>query len=715
MSTQKISLDLEKLSPLRKNMQLHLLQNPNYFGTLKDSELATQYTPVVNLTDAQSYYEELDCIDYNPQTHMLGAVVIVKQSTGYNGSPCFGGSREYVRFFVDYDRNGTWVDEGLAQFGIYDHNFNDDLCYYAQIKLSADKATCCFSSAVLPRVRAILSWNTPPTAGDPNFPFVWGDVKESDIQIAPSNSLWCSIVQNIDQLTDIKFKKEIKQPSFVKTVIPELGEQMLAAAPKATVAELQRHYQSKEHVSRMVFDSIKAAPQNFMMNAGTLQQQYSTVNISEIIAAILGLQYDTSYEEVHCVGLDRDMHTLHATVQVKQKYGYLGNLCSAGSKEYVAFYMDFGSGWEYMGTSSVQVHDIPTLPTSGLFYDVALNVNLDSHRKPWCEVGKAKVRAILSWNNPPTPGNPDYHANWGDREECEVEICPLPDGVNPGNEIPVIELLGGMVVTDINSATGLATTTSGSASLGGAYESPFYGEVRLVGRIFYASPGVKYRFKLTTPSSAEHEMMDSQSIQTDTLGVISLPITLNPDADGWLDYYATNPNVAIVGDLLGRFYPGQEGMHTIKIEMKDAANNIIVGNSVNFFVDLHAPDVSIHITIADVNADCADFTTGDIISGTYSMSDAHAGSFSISVTPDKGALVGVDGHVPVATTDGLSYPGSLPNTGKAGTFTIDTAGVPRCGYNVWINAWDRTIVSSAYVGLHNSDVQGFCLRDENDM
>src|SRR6185295_4286813 len=98
-----------------------------------------------------------------------------------------------------------------------------------------------------------------------------------------------------------------------------------------------------------------------------------------------------------------------------------------------------------------------------------------------------------------------------------------------------------------------------------------------------------------------------------------------------------------------------------------------------------------------------------------SMSDAHAGSFSISVTPDKGALVGVDGHVPVATTDGLSYPGSLPNTGKAGTFTIDTAGVPRCGYNVWINAWDRTIVSSAYVGLHNSDVQGFCLRDENDM
>ena len=52
----------------------------------------------------------------------------------------------------------------------------------------------------------------------------------------------------------------------------------------------------------------------------------------------------------------------------------------------------------------------------------------------------------------------------------------------------------------------------------------------------------------------------------------------------------------------------------------------------------------------------------------------------------------------------------LPNTGKSDTFAINTAGVPRCGYNVWIVATDRIIINSIAMGFRGSDVQGFCLK-----
>ncbi|WP_315823203.1 hypothetical protein [Paraflavitalea speifideaquila] len=65
-------------------------------------------------------------------------------------------------------------------------------------------------------------------------------------------------------------------------------------------------------------------------------------------------------------------------------------------------------------------------------------------------------------------------------------------------------------------------------------------------------------------------------------------------------------------------------------------------------------------------------------------------------------------------SNSLSYAaGTLPGTGKNGTFVINTTGVPKCGYNVRIDAYDRTIVNSHGIGLYNNDIQGFCLRAAN--
>jgi hypothetical protein len=416
------------------------------------------------------------------------------------------------------------------------------------------------------------------------------------------------------------------------------------------------------------------------------------------------LQFNTTYEEVKCIALNRELDSLHASVVVKKPFGYLGNLCKQGSKEYVAFFMDFGGGYQYMGTSSVTVHDIPTIPADGLWYNVPLPLNLQPYQKEYCLSGKAKAKAILSWNVPPPVNNPNYVSQYGDWEECFVEIKSLPPGVIPGKTTIVLEKVGGMVVADINDFTGLATTNL-AGSLSGALNSPFYGTMELIGHIFFPVPGMSYRFLITKPGGAEAPLTDHQVITTDTFGTFT-DNPFDPVPDGWIPYLQT-PFTNIVGGLLGRYGAYIPGKHVIRIQAKDTLSNIYndPNGSVTILVDDKAPDVSIHID-PSIGGDCADFTIGTDITGTYSMLDDHAGSFSISVTPNKGATVDVDG----TGMSGLSYPFTLPNTGKSGTFVIHTAGVPKCGYNVRIDAWDRTIVSSHTIGLYNNDIQGFCLR-----
>ena len=48
--------------------------------------------------------------------------------------------------------------------------------------------------------------------------------------------------------------------------------------------------------------------------------------------------------------------------------------------------------------------------------------------------------------------------------------------------------------------------------------------------------------------------------------------------------------------------------------------------------------------------------------------------------------------------------------GDTGTWTLDTTGLPPCGYVVVLNAWDRTIVNSGFIGNYNDAPVGFCLK-----
>ncbi len=145
-------------------------------------------------------------------------------------------------------------------------------------------------------------------------------------------------------------------------------------------------------------------------------------------AAKLTLKNDTAYEQLTCIGYNPALGQLEATVQIKLPTGYGGDLCQAGSAEHVRFFADLGSGWEDLGATGFIAHDIPNAndcaghATKPLSYVVSL---------PWRPPGRfcaqpllANVRAILSWENLPTPGDPNFEPIWGNHLDRHVQIAP---------------------------------------------------------------------------------------------------------------------------------------------------------------------------------------------------------------------------------------------------------------------------------------------------
>ena len=703
---QETTLEHVELRPHFKTLQL---ENPNYFGNLKESKQKAAI-----LIAGNTFYEELKCVSYHPSTQILNAAILLKQGAGYSGGPCTNGSFEYVRFYLDYDRNGTWVDEGFMGTNVHDLSFQEDLCYNVQLKITPDKKSCCDDPAVLPRVRAILSWNSIPPANQPNWTPVWGNTLETSIQIAPSKSLWCLIKHGvkIDEVAKLKLLENIEKIQFPVPPLPDPGP--------LSLQYVKAIYKDKVEDTRIVLKQINDLSLDTDLATSPQKLNLEGIKWAELIDKVKLLKFNISYEEVKCIALNRELSTLHASVVIKKPVGYLGDLCKAGSKEYVAFYLDFGSGYIYMGTSSIIVHDISTIPPEGLWYNISLPVFLEPYQKAWCESGKAKAKAILSWNAPPPPNNPNYVAAYGDWEECFVEIKSLPAGVQPGKTMITLESVGRMPVSPIvanskiNPVSGLANGTNVGSTFT-AVDSPFYGNVSIKGPVFNTGgASYKYRIMLKKPSdSSFYPVTNTVTVQTNTLGIISPDILLTPDLQGWIDYLGVSGLTGIVENYLGYVYTVENGLHSIYVELKNAGTNVIVNSTfiVNFMADINAPVVTVDID----GGKCKTYKKGTKMTGTFSMTDLvnpHCLSLSLSLLPaaeTNGTLPKITS--PIVGGNTMSYGVNLPGNGTSGTWEIDTSNMNPCGYVLRIEGNDRTIVHSNYIGLYDNDDKGFCLID----
>lgn len=704
------------LPATREKFRGLILANPNYFGNIE----ASPFPPVVKL-QLNTTYERLACVGFQPQFNRLDAVVYINQPNGYGGGVCSAGTPEYLRFYLSGDNGVTWQDVGLTSFTAYDIAAGTvgtrRLEYAVSLQINPRKRFCFLSNLYL--VRAILSWNVPPPPNTPNFIPVWGNVHNTHIQIDP---LKIFLVDDILQQAKLSLPPELaaivdlSQPVAAAPVVP-LSALELQALYKGTEVAPHRYalVELQQLLTQPALVEQLMAP-GFM---GVL----SGLNLD--LASVIGLLFPTDgstvYEELECIGLNPNQDALVGVIRIKLPSGYSGGPCTAGSREYLTFWADFdhnGSFETCLGSTSVNVFDIGPIPREGLEYSVFLPVDLDKYRRP-CQQGAVvvRIRAILSWQIPAPCWNPNFVPVWGNREHTLIHIKP---GLIETGHVPLIETVGSMAVADINPA-GYA---NGPAQLAGfsAKQSPFGGEVVVTGHlanptdISNAALPLLYRV-IVNNGSGDQLLTNTFTIARSQLldGVWSfLPsVVQSVDAAGYYTYRADlvdgpgNATIFVVGNVLARWQTaGLSGTWQIRIEVKDPANVIYTGSTVTVRLDNQAPAFpagSFKITTG--GGSCADFTIGDLIEGTYQVSDEHFNSLDLSVQPALGGVFTAPTPLP------RTYP-LVPTTGEAGVWRLDTTGMPKCGYVIRLGASDRTIVNSGFIGYGNEISLGLCLKEK---
>lgn len=717
-----VQIDEPALAEARSQFKSLLLTNPNYFGNLQVSN----FTSVLNI-QSNTTYEEIGCVGFQPQFNRLEAVVYVKQSTGYGGGICSPGTQEYVRFYLSFDHGATWVDQGLTSFTAYNvPDLQQRLEYAVSLQVNPPKKFCFKSNIIL--CRAILSWNVAPPANTPNYMPVWGEVHNTHIQVDPFKFFFLA---ELFQEMNVEITPQLQAAVDLTQTVTATEKPVLSLAEKHALyqrKDVPAHRFAFAEVQSYLEPSQTANLSNFAISP----EIFASLNIDlqDLIAKLFDTDGSTYYEEMECIGYDPNLDTLIGTIRIKRPNGYSGGLCAAGSREYVTFWADLNGNGTFetcLGTTSVNVHDVDEIPSEGLEYAVFLPVNLKKYQQS-CQQGPRliRIRAILSWQTPAPCWNPNYIPTWGNREE--TLICLKP-GVQPQGHAPIIQTVGSMDVDDINSITGLAT---GTAALAGftALDSPFGGLAILTGHIANTADlstgatALKYKVEVRGNGGPWEPVANSFSLGRDQLlnGIWSnLPsVTQAVDSDGWYTYQEDlvggpgNAQIFPVGNVLARWQTaGRTGLHQIRILVKDPTNPgpIWFSNVVTIYLKQSAPVANIAITSGGGN--CADFTIGDVISGTYSVVDTHFDQLRLSLAPANGGSFTSPAPLPAGSTMPLTrtYAGGVSTNGEAGNWSLDTSGLPRCGYVVYLHAWDRTIVNSGFIGNQGSDVVGLCLRE----
>ncbi len=690
-----------------------LLQNPNYFGTFPDSSFKAVKKIVGN-----TKYEELTCLGFNPNLDMLEATVQVKLPYGYGGSLCAAGTTEYVRFYLDY--GDGWENAGLVAFNVHDLPPTTDcagqptkpLTYVVTLPIEPQRDYC--GTPVLPKVRAILSWESEPPADTPDWPMVWGYRLDGHVQIKPRPWLLVDVVKAIA----IAMKQPVKLPPIFEEVEPSPIPQ--PDPPPLQVPDLVKLYALPGQ--RTQAEGFAVEPHRFGFSAIHAQLAAGSVNVQSIAAAMaewnaVGLNWaavvealqatsgNVAYEELTCLGLDYNHEWLVATIHVKKPCGYSGNLCTKGSTEYIAFWADWEDTceWTYLDTVEVQVHDIASIPADGLQYMAILPVNLALHRRPCGQPKIARIRAVLSWQTPPSTTNPNAVPYWGNRLDAHVQIKP---GVaaEPKAQISII---GGIGIADINTSTNGMTKPNAKFAEWGTPADPWGTHLRecpfggLV--IVHAPPNVG----------------DKYAIEVHEVGSLALPTKLTApiwvvDKDGHGSYHTANPVTGLFDYLdvtqnvlnkLAQWSTSGDGLWEIRLRRYNPAGTINLDNTPWYRIRLDNTLPTAQLTI-DGGA-CDKYAPGATITGTFVARDLHFGHFILDTLPAS-----LSPPSPVTGTPPVSS-GNNPTTVAGDAWKLDTSTMVPCGYVVRVRVWDRTIRHSA-LGHHNraDDDKGFCLLSE---
>ena len=291
----------------RKDFRKLIAINPNYFGNFPQDK----YQAVKKIINDTSY-EELTCIGYNANFSTLEATIAIKRPGGYNGTLCEDGSKEYVRFFIDY--GSGWEDAGIGVVNVHDipnsldcDKQNDKPLTYV-VTLIIDPKTNYCRYPVVPKVHAILSWDIMPPAGPANVNWspTWGGAMECYVQIPPRKKFLLDYLGELEALADPK----IVIPPELKLVtcgpIPD--------PPPLSLAELARIYNNNDPHRFGLGDLQSVVSSDFVdqkMLAAKLEEWSSLgLDLSKSVGVLEQTKANVDYEELECLGLDYHMERI---------------------------------------------------------------------------------------------------------------------------------------------------------------------------------------------------------------------------------------------------------------------------------------------------------------------------------------------------------------------------------------------------------------------
>ena len=723
--------DNPKIRKERQHFRALLLSNPNYFGNLANSP----FKPVAPIK-GDTTYESIGCVGFHPQSKRLDAVIFVTEPFGYGGGICTNGTQEYVRFYISYDNGASWVDQGYSSVNVYDVPAGTAgrrrLEYAVTVPCDPRRNLCVFPNTI--RARAILSWNQIPPANQPDWPPVWGEVHNTYIQVDPRRRLdWLDVADHF----------KVQLPQGLAQLVDTTEPLALKAPPELSVAELHAAYKDKKvephRYTLPAIQKLLAQPASAVdLGPSPAESVFADLGLKlgDLIGPIMAPDGNTSYEKMECVGFNAGTNELVAVIRILQPNGYSGGPCTAGSLEYVTFWADLNNNGFFetcLGTASVRVHDIERIPKEGLEYSVYLPVNLAQYRKP-CQEGPRliPIRAILSWASVPPCALPNKPPVWGNGEDTLI-LLPPGDPTVPGDFKPVIFNVSTVAVCDIDQATGYAPG-----------DRPFGGALYIVGDI----PGAdsittpdrfKYRLFVREGAGGWQPVANAFNVSVDeqsgpgTLAQVPLVQQVDP-AGPYTGYYTYREFgvgtgtwrriAAPFAGLLGVWSTGQPmtGTWEIRIEAVDTTSGT------TYLADTtHCPDGTTRanvivrldevppvpaITITEISTDggatwqpaaaCGEFLPGVRIRGTYSVTDEHFGSLTMTVEP-AGPAMGAT----VSPPSRHYIP--VPTGGESATWMLNTTGMLPCGYVIRLDVYDRTIVSAGG-GWHDFATVGFCLK-----
>jgi hypothetical protein len=693
---QVVPADMVKM---RHNFPQLVVANPNYFGNLE----GVGFPKPIKKIQGNTYYENLGCLGLQPQFNLLKAVLYINQDSGYSGSLCSKGSQEYVRFYLSFDDGASWVDQGITSLNVHDVKHEGRLEYAVEMPVDIKKYSCKKPNQLL--ARAILSWNVPPPANTPNYVPVWGNSVDAHILAQPAKSIV------LKDLIDVTILKDLSELVDVELQIPTIDLPF-------NYATLEEVYTSKVEPHRFAYPlvhEILAQPAKLSAMQALPLSSFNEFkfDLTKVIEQLTNTDGNIDYEELNCIGLQpkTSLDHLVGVLKVKKPQGYSGGLCTKGSLEYVRFYLDFGAGWQDMGLTSVQVHDMSVLPKDGLNYAVFLPVDLNKYRK-YCKEGPvyAKMRAVLSWNAPPPANTPDYRPVWGNTENTTVMLTPrtTQGGTIPA---PIITAVCGQSVSEIDPITGTLTNAAFN-------NAPFGNSLWISGHIGNApdaSSGVaklKYRLLSSTDGIHFNPVTNAFKLALEQLSggtwTFPAPVTQTPPVDGYVEYQEdlVAPVQTFVNlDILGVLHTAGDmsPYRWLQVEVMDSTNPAVsyLSNVIKVRIDNVAPTASITMD----QGPCSDINVGDTITGTYTTADDFYGSVSIAILGNPGGVL-------------TKTPSSISSTGESGTWSLATTGMTKCGYVVQLTSIDRALIgyvsgTAYYTGVGHQfqpTAIGFCLR-----